>query len=162
MFRWYENAELCYAYLSDVFDDDSERLLDTNRKLGENDVKSPNPPDEGFYRSQWFSRGWTLQELLAPDLVVFFNRSWRRIGTKSSLSHILRRKTGIKSFTTYKSACIAQKMSWAAGRATTKVEDRAYSLMGIMGVSMPLVSSISEGYSISRLIHKLRHNLRRK
>lgn len=119
MFKWYENAEIGYAYLSDV---DAE---DEIPKQLEN--------------SAWFTRGWTLQELLAPGTLVFFDRYWVEIGTKSSLEDHVSKITGIRELWNFRSCCIAEKMSWAAGRTTTRVEDEAYCLMGLFDVNMPLL-----------------------
>jgi hypothetical protein len=78
-----------------------------------------------------------LQELLAPETVVFYDQDWNEIGTKSSLEHQISTITGINDLFGFKSKCIAVKMSWAAKRETTRVEDQAYCLMGIFGVNMP-------------------------
>jgi hypothetical protein len=115
MFQWYRSAQVCYAYLGDV---DNTRA---------------------FHDSKWFTRGWTLQELLAPETVVFFDRNWIEIGTKSSLAPLISSITGIQHLFSFKKACVAQKMSWAAKRETTRVEDRAYCLMGLFDVNMPLL-----------------------
>jgi hypothetical protein len=85
----------------------------------------------------WFRRGWTLQELLAPQRVEFFNSAWVEIGTKSSLQAEIASVTGISDLFGYKDASVAQKMSWAANRETTRIEDQAYCLMGLFEVNMP-------------------------
>ncbi|KAE8449479.1 hypothetical protein EG329_008087 [Mollisiaceae sp. DMI_Dod_QoI] len=121
MFKWYQSAQVCYAYLSDVT----------------SAVDDPSTPDSEFRRSQWFTRGWTLQELLAPHHVEFYDRDWVEIGTKSSLEPVVKEITGIRWLFDYHKACIAQKMSWAANRHTTREEDIAYCLMGLFGVNMP-------------------------
>ena len=130
MFRWYQEAAVCYAYLSDV---DSTRthpiwLRDQN---------------SSFSRSRWHQRGFTLQELIAPRVVVFFNQNWVRIGSKSSLCEALSARTGIPTSVLrgkdLKSFSVAQKMSWASRRETSRIEDRAYSLFGIFDVHMPLL-----------------------
>ncbi|KAK4163269.1 hypothetical protein QBC43DRAFT_289940 [Cladorrhinum sp. PSN259] len=117
MFRWYQKSAICYAYLSDV-------------ELGQPDA---------IAKSRWFTRGWTLQELLAPPKVAFFDASWNRLGNKSSLSHSIMEATGIPHdiLTGIKSleACsVAQRMSWASRRTTTRHEDMAYCLLGIFDV----------------------------
>ena len=71
--------------------------------------------------------------------MVFFNRDWTDIGTKSTLAPLIESITGIHSLRNFRSACVAQKMSWAAKRVTTRLEDRAYSLMGLFDVNMPLI-----------------------
>lgn len=120
MFRWYQSATECLAYLFDV-----GQFLD----LG---------------NSQWFLRGWTLQELIAPPRVRFYASNWICIGEKSELAGWLEDITGIPSNVILDHSCIelesvATRMSWAAKRTTTRVEDRAYSLMGIFDVNMPLL-----------------------
>lgn len=126
MFQWYHDAGICYTYLSDVDGSDD-----------------PTVEASSFACSRWFTRGWTLQELLAPAEVVFLNSDWEEIGTKKSLLATVSFATGIsrkaldeRSWTEYS---IAQKMSWAATRRTTRPEDRAYCLMGLFGVNMPLL-----------------------
>ncbi|KAK3680907.1 heterokaryon incompatibility protein-domain-containing protein [Podospora appendiculata] len=130
MFRWYLNAKVCYAYLEDV---DSE------------DFDSGAPIDS-LGASRWFTRGWTIQELLAPDNVIFYSSSWGRLGTKAELVETLSHITKINTYylgpgvvLRLKSSCIAQKMSWAAKRKTTRVEDMAYCLLGLLDISMPLL-----------------------
>jgi hypothetical protein len=88
-------------------------------------------------KSQWFTRGWTLQELLAPSSIVFFDKDWIDIGTKVSLEEIISEITGIDDFTNFETACVAQKMSWAGKRETTRIEDKAYCLLGLFDVNMP-------------------------
>lgn len=123
MFKWYENAQVCFVYLSDVPSRDREHHLEGS----------------SFRRSKWFTRGWTLQELLAPKNVEFFNEAWAEIGTKSSLEDVIKSITGITTFDSFMTQCVAQKMSWAARRETTRVEDKAYCLMGLFNVNMPLL-----------------------
>jgi hypothetical protein len=119
MFNWYRQAQVCYAYLSDV-----ETTLE-------------GAVAEQFRHSKWFTRGWTLQELLAPKKLVFFNQSWDDLGEKKKLWWWIVEATGIKDEASWEMASVAQKMSWASKRETTRVEDRAYSLMGLFGVNMP-------------------------
>jgi hypothetical protein len=128
MYRWYENAQVCYAYLPGVRDhQDREVQLDQ------------------FAKSLWFTRGWTLQELVAPRRVVFFGGDdWFEIGTRDSLqvpiSEITKIDTSIlRSNKHVFKASIAQRMSWASKRNTTKQEDIAYCLLGIFNVNMPLL-----------------------
>ncbi|KAK8135068.1 hypothetical protein PG984_007080 [Apiospora sp. TS-2023a] len=95
-------------------------------------------------QSEWFQRGWTLQELIAPRNVCFYEANWVLLGDKSSLSEVLMRKTGIpedilRNEKSPRSCSIAQRMSWAAARTTSRVEDRAYSLMGLFNVNMPMI-----------------------
>ncbi|KAH7330481.1 heterokaryon incompatibility protein-domain-containing protein [Rhexocercosporidium sp. MPI-PUGE-AT-0058] len=121
MFEWYRRAEVCYAYLSDV------------------DTKKANnyAIEQDFKKSAWFTRGWTLQELLAPQWVEFYDIKWQEIGTKSSLAPLIKSITGISHLFNYAEASIAQKMCWASLRQTTRIEDQAYCLLGIFGVHMP-------------------------
>ncbi|EAQ93854.1 hypothetical protein CHGG_02089 [Chaetomium globosum CBS 148.51] len=130
MFRWYQRAAVCYAFLEDVhFDDYTEGYMTWK---------------DHFANSKWFTRGWTLQELLAPRKVVFYARGWRLLGTKSSLVKHVAKITGVDELTLLEpklipNASVAQRMSWAANRTTTKPEDLAYSLMGLFGVNMPVI-----------------------
>ncbi|KAL4072666.1 heterokaryon incompatibility protein-domain-containing protein [Scleroderma yunnanense] len=132
MYRWYENSKICYAYLHDVSGPSFPTESDDERY----------PTSDGY--PEWFSRGWTLQEMIAPNNVQFFNKHWQPIGDKATLAktltcitripeHIL--KDGLSS----NRPCAAQIMSWAANRKTTRVEDRAYSLLGLLDVNMPML-----------------------
>lgn len=137
MFKWYEAATICYAYLSDVGDAGVAKHSD-------------------WRDSKWFTRGWTLQELVAPFEVIIYNQSWKQLGTKRRLAGELEEKAGIpRDVLLFPAArrehSVAARMSWAKGRQTTKIEDRAYSLLGLFDiVNMPLV--YGEGQqSFSRL-----------
>ncbi|KAI0827289.1 hypothetical protein BC628DRAFT_164788 [Trametes gibbosa] len=126
MYEWYRLADVCYAYLADVLDDDVP----------------PTTPASAFRRSYWHRRGWTLQELIAPSRVVFLTGTWRFLGTKIGLASTLQAITGIQfsilvGKDSVSTVSIAKRMSWAATRYTTRVEDEAYSLMGLFGVHMP-------------------------
>lgn len=135
MFRWYQGSEICYAYLSDVLTKDKDR----------------NAVRRAFGASKWFTRGWTLQELLAPDEVVFFDQEWVRIGTtgsriehkdrEDSLLERILAVTGIQrlDFLNPRGASVAKRMSWASKRQTTRQEDMAYCLMGLFDVNIPLL-----------------------
>lgn len=131
MFSWYARAEMCFAYLEDY--------------CVINDIGS-------LSSSRWFNRGWTLQELIAPPQVQFFDCSWNMIGTKHSLSEELSSITGIKKNSLLASTHgytflvqhlsrlpLARRMAWAGKRETTRVEDLAYCLLGIFGVNLPLL-----------------------
>ncbi|KAE8316897.1 heterokaryon incompatibility protein-domain-containing protein [Aspergillus transmontanensis] len=137
MFTWYANAEVCYAYLSDVTVREGHSGAEVNTAE--------------FEQSKWFTRGWTLQELLAPSEVVFFSRDWVRFGERSSLANwlmditrideaVLRNKVRLleRSRPLFQRS-IAQRMSWAARRQTTRPEDMAYCLVGIFSVNMPML-----------------------
>ncbi|KAI6038844.1 heterokaryon incompatibility protein-domain-containing protein [Pisolithus marmoratus] len=125
MYRWYQNAQVCYVYLDDV----NEPVFPTKKdddQLGQSN---------GW--PEWFERGWTLQELIAPKQVEFFNRNWVLIGNKRRFARVLEKVTGIPREVLKEG--IAQIMSWAADRKTTRAEDQAYSLMGLFGVNMPML-----------------------
>ncbi|KAF8850640.1 HET-domain-containing protein, partial [Acephala macrosclerotiorum] len=128
MYSWYSGATICYVYLQDVLPP-SERTQESVEQLE---------------KSRWFTRGWTLQELLASQTVNFYDRSWNKIGTKNKLHRQLSRITQIPEIilqyrTHLKSVGVAQRMSWAANRQTTRVEDMAYCLLGLFDVNMPLL-----------------------
>lgn len=124
MYRWYEGAEACFAFLADV---------DCDTPVTVSQLRS----------SSWFTRGWTLQELIAPAHVTFFDRKWQAIGTKDDLEHEISSVTGIPIDILLgdgiDTASTAQIMSWASKRATTRIEDVAYCLMGLFDVNMPLL-----------------------
>jgi hypothetical protein len=124
MFNWYRKAQVCYAYLSDVFIPWPE------------DRSAASLASYQFRNSRWFRRGWTLQELLAPRKLIFFSRSWMELGSRKDLWSFVSATTGIKDEVGWEVASVAQKMSWASKRETTRSEDRAYSLMGLFGVNM--------------------------
>ncbi|KAI6003166.1 hypothetical protein F5J12DRAFT_838658 [Pisolithus orientalis] len=131
MYRWFQNAQVCYAYLSDVSESTFPTKQDFN-KFG----KSNGWPE-------WFSRGWTLQELIAPKRVKFFNRDWLPLSGKENLVDTLEKITRIpidvlKDGRIPRRVCVAEIMSWAADRKTTREEDRAYSLLGLFGIHMPM------------------------
>jgi hypothetical protein len=97
-----------------------------------------------FAACRWFTRGWTLQELIAPEVVEFYNKEWTLRGTKAGLSKALEAVTGIdgqvlRDSTILADVPVARRMSWAANRRTTRVEDIAYCLLGIFDVSMPML-----------------------
>ena len=121
MYRWYQKAEVCYVYLADIslFDAVSIR----------------------FEKSRWFTRGWTLQELLAPERVIFFDKEWNEIGPKSKLLSVISRATSISEahLLDHSDASVAAKMSWASHRETTRTEDMSYCLLGLFDVNMPLI-----------------------
>ncbi|KAM0801607.1 heterokaryon incompatibility protein-domain-containing protein, partial [Usnea florida] len=125
MYRWYQNAKECYVYLSDV---------------------AWNPEDIGssealFTRSLWFTRGWTLQELLAPSDVTFFDSAWNELGTKNTLATLISAATGIDIYHIENplEASIAQKMRWISRRKTSRLEDMAYCMLGLFDVNLPLL-----------------------
>ncbi|KAI5981754.1 hypothetical protein EDC04DRAFT_3082815 [Pisolithus marmoratus] len=140
MYNWYANAEVCYAYLHDTEGDSWQHCWmhswEHRQKL----------------TPKWFSRGWTLQELIAPRVVHFFDQKWQRIGDKAELAWPLSNITRIpaevlkkglqkesRSVNDHGRPSVAQIFSWAADRTTTREEDRAYSLLGLLGVHMPML-----------------------
>ncbi|OLN92241.1 Vegetative incompatibility protein HET-E-1-like protein 2 [Colletotrichum chlorophyti] len=135
MFVWYENAVLCYAYLSDV--------------TGVGDLTTSGSECSAFQilsRSRWFTRGWTLQELLAPRQVLFFSKEWISLGNRKSLAEVIQKITNIdcqylhrKSKKLLSGASVAERMSWLSCRKTTRVEDMAYCMLGIFDINMPLL-----------------------
>ena len=129
MYRYYSLAEVCYAYLGDVSQD-----------VG--GMYSQVWQGSGFMESRWHTRGWTLQELIAPTFLIFLSREWQVLGTKANLADTLEQITKVPVAVLRKevdlgSTSIAQRMSWAAGRQTTRLEDEAYCLMGIFSINMP-------------------------
>ncbi|KAI3550645.1 HET domain-containing protein [Colletotrichum filicis] len=130
MFVWYQDAAICYVYMADV--SVSSRAMDY-RDL-----------DSQFLNSKWFTRGWTLQELIAPRRINFYTHDWTLIGTKPSLFDVIHRATGIDIWCLLGKSppsnySIAKIMSWAARRVTTRLEDQAYCLLGLCDVHMPLL-----------------------
>ncbi|RAK86429.1 ankyrin repeat-containing protein [Aspergillus costaricaensis CBS 115574] len=131
MYLWYQKSDLCYAILADVQSEDE------------------------IYKSRWLTRGWTLQELIAPSRLMFLNERWEVLGDRATLRDRLSEYTGIPAGILsgeedLETSSVAQRMSWAANRQTRRVEDRAYSLMGIFNVNMPLIYGEGE-YAFIRL-----------
>ena len=125
MYDWYRRCEHCLVYLHDV-------VTDTESGPG------------SLGQSEWFKRGWTLQELIAPASMMFFDSKWHRIGTKDELKVVIHGITGIPVDVISNAAhasmcCVAQRMSWAAMRKTTREEDIAYCLLGLFDISMELL-----------------------
>jgi hypothetical protein len=121
------------VYLSDV--------LVNKRKAGSEFSDLTWEP--AFRASRWFERGWTLQELLAPDSVEFFSREGKRLGNKRTLERVVYDVTGIASSalqgTPLSQFRVDERLLWAECRQTTREEDKAYSLLGIFDVYMPLI-----------------------
>ncbi|KAJ4299591.1 hypothetical protein N0V90_004837 [Kalmusia sp. IMI 367209] len=141
MYRWYEQAATCIVYLSDFSSTSSFGISFTYKDLVFKKVlQSP----------KWFTRGWTLQELVAPHELLFYDKAWKCIGTKLELSTQISEATKIpvdvlqKTYPLYRCSA-AQRLSWAAERKTTEEEDIAYSLIGIFDVTLQL--DYGEGYS---------------
>jgi hypothetical protein len=145
MFRWYKEAARCYVYLSDVSTVKSSGPERLSRSAWEAAVR----------QSRWFTRGWTLQELLAPRVVEFYACGGQRLGDKSSLEALICEVTGIAKDAIrggrLAEFSMEEKMSWAANRNTKKEEDGIYSLFGLFGVSMPLVYGEGKDNALRRL-----------
>ncbi|TVY29236.1 Vegetative incompatibility protein HET-E-1 [Lachnellula hyalina] len=130
MFQWYQNAAICYVYLSDL--------------------PSGAHAEDGLAECRWFTRGWTLQELIAPREVCFYDQQWGFFGTKRDLSEKISSITSI-DMKVLMGVCqanyysVATRMSWAAHRETKRIEDLAYSLLGIFDVHMPLMYGEGSG-----------------
>ena len=123
MYQWYRDSAVCIAFLIDV---------------------PAGATEQRMLESEWFSRGWTLQELVAPRRLFFYDTSWQYIGDKVKFVDAIYKKTNVPRRILANQAepsqySLARRMSWAAGRVTTRVEDVAYSLLGIFGVNMPLL-----------------------
>ncbi|KAI4121737.1 MAG: hypothetical protein LQ338_006193 [Usnochroma carphineum] len=132
MFEWYFGAAVCYGYLYDV-----EWVASSRQISKSTDLKRPGK------ESAWFERGWTLQELLAPRYMEFYDADWNFMDTRKNLADLLRERTGIAEqyltgASNFKVACVATKMSWMAGRTTTAVEDIAYSMLGLFNITMDI------------------------
>ncbi|KAL2209947.1 HET-domain-containing protein [Sarocladium strictum] len=128
MYSWYKTSTRCYAHLVDY------ELHHWTSKVDKND----------FRNCRWFTRGWTLQELVAPETIDFYTQSWKLFGSKATLAEAIEEITNIESdFLLHRrslsEASIAKKMSWAASRQTTRAEDIAYCLLGLFDVNMPLL-----------------------
>ncbi|KAI0818274.1 heterokaryon incompatibility protein-domain-containing protein [Xylaria sp. FL0064] len=142
MFAFYANSDRCYVYSADFLGPDTSRHTENIKP-----AESGQPSEiQELQRCIWFTRGWTLQELLAPKVVIFFDSKWRKVGEKQNALFCdqLSRITGINTrhletrhsvFT----ASVAERMSWAARRQTTREEDIAYCMLGIFGINMPLL-----------------------
>ena len=121
MFRWYKRARECYVYLADIDFDQQDNFL----------------------RSRWWTRAWTLQELLAPKCVQFYDKHWRSICTKFDTAELIAKAMDIdievlRFPETMRDKSVAQRMSWAARRRATRAEDLAYSLLGIFQINMTM------------------------
>ncbi|KAK1752641.1 heterokaryon incompatibility protein-domain-containing protein [Echria macrotheca] len=139
MFAYYHNSTICYAYIFDWPTDTREAAIISNRDLSQ---------------CRWFTRGWTLQELIAPREVRFYDATWTPRGHKSDPSLVFRLSilTGIPievlqtgGGVSLSGIPVAQRMSWASGRETTRTEDMAYCLLGIFQINIPLLYGEGQG-----------------
>jgi Heterokaryon incompatibility protein (HET) len=143
MFFWYRNAAKCYVYLADIsrptFDADVGRLS----------------WESSFQESKWFTRGWTLQELVSPASVEFFSKEGEQLGSKRSLERHIHEATRIPIKALRGSPLsdfsVPERMLWAENRDTTRKEDKAYSLLGIFDVHMPLIYGEGREKAFKRL-----------
>ena len=144
-FRWHRDATKCYVFLADV---------STPSDIGKKSTWRP-----AFRASRWFTRGWTLQELLAPASVQFFSKEGVYLGDKESLQQDIHEVTGIPRAALQSSPLsefsISTRMEWIAKRNTTRGEDKAYSLLGIFDVHIPLIYGEEEKNAFRRLRHEL-------
>jgi hypothetical protein len=137
MYQWYERAEKCYVYLTDVSDEDGSEMAVQN--------------------STWFSRGWTLQELLAPMSVTFFTKTGAKLGTKQSLKRQIAQRTGMPEEVletkplSYYSTNSTKVVEWTKQRKTKEEEDKAYCLLGLFDVSILLKYGEGEDDAFARL-----------
>ena len=149
MFRWYKKAAKCYVYLLDV---------SVNKKHGEAHMEW----ESAFRNSRWFTRGWTLQELLAPTVVEFYSRDGIRLGDKRSLEHqiaeITRIPIGALRGDKLSRFNIDKRFSWAESRRTTKEEDKAYCLLGVFDISLPLIYGEGQSKAMKRLQREIRES----
>jgi hypothetical protein len=154
MYRWYQCARKCYVYLADV--------STTKRKRGGGNIQDIMEP--AFRKSRWFTRGWTLQELLAPKSVEFFTGKNERLGDKQSLRRQISEITGIPTAALLgcesSQFSTTQKFEWAKARQTKREEDWAYSLLGIFGVSMPVVYGEGREKAVRRLRREIDDTLK--
>lgn len=144
MFRWYKNAEKCYVYLADV----SSGCIAANEP-------SRSTWKLEFRNSNWFTRGWTLQELIAPLVVEFFSSDSAYLGNKESLAETIHEITRIP-IRAFQGALlpefsVEERISWSERRMTSRGEDRAYSLLGILAISIPVIYGEGEKNALERL-----------
>ncbi|KAF2647089.1 HET-domain-containing protein, partial [Lophiostoma macrostomum CBS 122681] len=148
MFRWYENAVKCYVFLSDV---------STNQGVDNESDEIPWGP--AFRGSRWFTRCWTLQELLAPMTVEFYSKEGNLLGTRQSLEIAIHEITGIQVEALQRIPLrhfdVDDRFSWAENRRATREEDKAYALLGIFGIFMVPNYGEGEQNAVARLRRKI-------
>lgn len=144
MYRWYQHAAKCYVYLADV------SIQDPNLVNGASISRN-----EAFRKSRWFTRGWTLQELIAPKSIQFFSLEGQFLGDRKLLERQIHEITGIAIMalqgTTLSEFSVKERFSWAKARETTKQEDKVYSLLGIFGIFLPLIYGEGQDHAFRRL-----------
>jgi hypothetical protein len=149
MFRWYRNASRCYVYLSDVSSPARDSNEEESTPLWESD----------FRKSRWFTRGWTLQELLAPSTVEFFSKEWKRLGDKTLLRQYIHETTGIPvpalQGAPLSQFSVDERLLWNKDRHTKLEEDRAYSMLGIFDVYIAPIYGEGTGRAFGRLLDEI-------
>jgi nucleoside-triphosphatase THEP1 len=145
MFTWYEKSAACYVYLSDVLRNDQMQTGESTRSTWE----------LAFRQSRWHTRGWTLQELVASSSVEFFSSDYQRLGDKQSLERLINEASHVPlrilRGNLPSEFSIEERISWSDHRTTKRPEDKAYSLLGIVGVYMPLIYGEGEARALERL-----------
>jgi len=153
MFDWYQNAKKCYVYLSDVECNTPDADSESSRRW-----------KPAFRKSRWFTRGWTLQELLAPASVAFYSTEGDLLGDKQSLKDTIHEITGIPIEALRGSPLsdfsVAERFSWTKDRETTREEDGAYCLLGIFGICMTLRYTEGKDRAIKRLRQKVQRPMK--
>lgn len=150
MFYWYQNAKKCYVYLADVTTPGDDVDVQTRQSIWE----------PAFRDSRWFTRGWTLQELIAPAIVEFFSTDGKQLGNKASLEELIHEITKIPiqalRGNPFSDFSIDERVDWARGRQTKEEEDMVYSLLGLCEVSMPSIYGEGKEAALKRLRMKVR------
>ena len=145
MYRWYHNAVTCYVYLADV----------AVGNVMPQDTESEPAWILAFRSSRWFTRGWTLQELLAPVSIEFYSKDGYRLGDRTTLLPQIQWITGIPEAALRGSSlsdfAVEERISWARKRITKREEDAAYSLLGLFGIHMPLIYGEGRRNALKRL-----------
>ncbi|KAH7119651.1 heterokaryon incompatibility protein-domain-containing protein [Dendryphion nanum] len=145
MFQWYGEALECFAFLQDVYDySDIEEFKWCPENYILTSTQLQKLKNSQFAKSRYWTRGWTLPEVIAPNSVVFYDHNFQRIGSRDELRRVVSVITGINENMFWEHVkleefSIATRMSWASNRETTRLEDMAYSLLGIFGIHMPML-----------------------
>ncbi|KAH9880790.1 hypothetical protein IAQ61_001084 [Plenodomus lingam] len=149
MFCWYQNAQKCYVYLSDVESNAPDADSESSRRW-----------KPAFRKSRWFRRGWTLQELLAPASVEFYSSDEELLGDKNSLKDTIHEITGVASDALLgkqlSEFSVQERFSWAKNRQTRYPEDEAYCLLGIFDIHLPLIYGEGKEHALKRLDKEIR------
>ena len=148
MFRWYQDAAKCYVYLSDV-----------SKRCNADEPFSRSTWISEFRQSRWFTRAWTLQELIAPKSVEFFSQEGARLGDKGSLESSLHEITGVSVEVLrgkpLVELTVQERILWAANRTAKRKEDEAYALLGIFGLHMTMVYGEGRENAFTRLAKEI-------